>query len=279
MVKKINKPDSTQQGGEISEGEEIKQNKPNEIIETLGGNIQVTINSKLNEKLGGPIVFQGRIHTAGEPAALKLSPTEFYKQWLEKLSYPHHEVELLNADQLFSQSKKIDPAFDYTPKIHIHKNEDGKEFMCYVAHLKDRAAASLMFKAFCVWTVYSLIHQESFIKLFRDFENNDRNHQGFIRFMDEDYEITINQVSEEQENNQLLNPTTVDLVKLLLNEKIEFLHSCLAPWDIPTELPKELSAYAEAFTIFKQSVQGCTDGFDDQYIKALSLFRDILLDQ
>ena len=185
MNKRINTPDGT------PESEETKQNKPNEIIETLGWNIQVTINSELNEKLGGPIVFQGRIHTAEKPAALKLSPTEFYKERLEKISYPHHEVELLNADQLFSQSKKIDPEFDYTPKIHIHKNEDGKGFMCYVAHLQDRAAASLMFKAFCVWTVYSLIHQESFSKLFRDFENNNHDHQGFIHFMEKKHKITI----------------------------------------------------------------------------------------
>jgi hypothetical protein len=95
--------------------------------------------------------------------------------------------------------------------------------------------------------------------------------------MDEDYEITIDQVPEEQENNQLLNPTTVDLVRLLLNEKIEFLHKCLIPSDIPAELPQELLAYADAFATFKQSVQGCTNGRDDQYIQALSLFRDVLL--
>ncbi len=89
----------------------------------------------------------------------------------------------------------------------------------------------------------------------------------------------LNKPDRTPESGEIKPTTKSDLVKLLLNEKLEFLHLCLVPSSIPTELPKELSAYADAFTIFKQSVQGCTDGFDDQYIKALSLFRDILLDQ
>ena len=65
----------------------------------------------------------------------------------------------------------------------------------------------------------------------------------------------------------------------LCNEKIEFLHLCLVPSSIPSELPEELSAYDEAFEIFKKSVQGCTDGLADQYVNALRIFRDILLGQ
>ena len=67
--------------------------------------------------------------------------------------------------------------------------------------------------------------------------------------------------------------------EVLLNEKLELLHLCLLPSKIPTELPQILSAYSESFTTFKQSIQGCVDCLDDQYIKALSTFRDILFGQ
>lgn len=64
---------------------------------------------------------------------------------------------------------------------------------------------------------------------------------------------------------------------ILLDAKLGILHNCLTPSGIPDEIPQELSAYAEAFDEFKQSVQGCADCFAKVYIQALTKFRDVLL--
>ena len=86
-------------------------------------------------------------------------------------------------------------------------------------------------------------------------------------------EVEIDEHQEFSKNDEKI------LEKNLLNEKIELLHKCLTPSDIPAELPECLSKYTDAFTTFKESVQGCMDGLGDQYIKALSTFRDIILEQ
>jgi hypothetical protein len=69
-------------------------------------------------------------------------------------------------------------------------------------------------------------------------------------------------------------PPTEDV----LEEKLELLHMCLVPSQVPTQLPKELSMYTEAFELFKQTTKGCGDSFDDTYVEALRKFRDILLE-
>jgi hypothetical protein len=65
--------------------------------------------------------------------------------------------------------------------------------------------------------------------------------------------------------------------KYLLNDKLEFLHNCLVPLDVPDELPQNLSIYNEEFKSFKQTTKSCKNIMDKIYIKALSKFRDALL--
>jgi hypothetical protein len=64
----------------------------------------------------------------------------------------------------------------------------------------------------------------------------------------------------------------------ILEKKLEFLHMCLVPSQVPTQLPKELSIYTEAFEVFTQRTKACSDAFDDIYVLALRKFRDILLE-
>jgi hypothetical protein len=64
----------------------------------------------------------------------------------------------------------------------------------------------------------------------------------------------------------------------ILEKKLELLHTCLVPSQVPTQLPKELSMYTEAFELFTQRTKECSDAFDDVYVEALSDFRDVLLE-
>jgi len=67
-------------------------------------------------------------------------------------SFPHYEVELLNMRD-FKQLK-------HGLKLHIHSSiraRGEKEFMCYTADLPTQESAELMWRAWCVGTVYSYI--------------------------------------------------------------------------------------------------------------------------
>jgi len=66
-------------------------------------------------------------------------------------------------------------------------------------------------------------------------------------------------------------------IDIVLEAKLELLHQLLVPSSIPDGIPKVLSNYHQAFETFKQSVKDCTDCFSDEYVKALSEFRDVLL--
>ncbi len=80
-------------------------------------------------------------------------------------------------------------------------------------------------------------------------------------------------------NDDVLNNIKDDVsTEDVLEEKLELLHMCLVPSQVPTQLSKELSMYTEAFELFKQTTKGCSDSFDDTYVEALRKFRDILLE-
>ena len=64
----------------------------------------------------------------------------------------------------------------------------------------------------------------------------------------------------------------------MLEKKLELLHTCLVPSQVPIQLPKELSQYTDAFEVFTQTIKNCGDAFDDIYIEALRKLRDILLE-
>ena len=60
-------------------------------------------------------------------------------------------------------------------------------------------------------------------------------------------------------------------------KKIELLHICLLPSDVPEHLPKELLMYQDIFIEFQKIAKESTDPFDDIYIEALRTFRDTIL--
>lgn len=60
----------------------------------------------------------------------------------------------------------------------------------------------------------------------------------------------------------MLNKYNVIDGKYLLNDKLEFLHNCLVPLDLPNELPPTLSIYSEEFKSFKQSTKSCKNIMD-----------------
>jgi hypothetical protein len=63
----------------------------------------------------------------------------------------------------------------------------------------------------------------------------------------------------------------------LLDKKLELLHNLLVPQETHNPLVEELSEYTQAFEDFKVATLGCTDPFDEKYILALRVFRDVLL--
>ena len=65
--------------------------------------------------------------------------------------------------------------------------------------------------------------------------------------------------------------------EILLEKKLELLHTCLLPSEVPEQLPKELSSYQDTFTEFQNIAKSSTDPFEDSYIEALRIFRDVLL--
>lgn len=86
----------------------------------------------------------------------------------------------------------------------------------------------------------------------------------------------------ESKKNIIQITTNDDALKNMrdevLEKKLELLHMCLVPSQVPTQLPKELSTYTEAFELFKQTTKEYGDAFDDAYVVALSNFRDVLLE-
>lgn len=146
---------------------------------------KIIVHSKL-----GSLVFVCMIHTANAIDELKLSPYEFYRKWRiseDTPSLPHCEVELLQMDQLEKLS--------YDIQLHIHKQK-GKQFMCYTEDLSSVEVAYLMWKAWCVGTVYSLIKAQTtkviseydFCSLFTQC-NEDQN--TFIKLLAKEHDITI----------------------------------------------------------------------------------------
>ncbi|MEI6671986.1 MAG: hypothetical protein WCL02_01105 [bacterium] len=146
---------------------------------------KIIVHSKL-----GSLVFVCIIHTANTIEQLKLSPYEFYRKWRiseDTPSLPHYEVELLEMDQLKKISSDV--------QLHIHKQK-GKQFMCYTADLSSVEAAYLMWKAWCVGTVYSLIKAQT-TKVINEYDfaplftqcKEDQN--TFIALLAKEYDITI----------------------------------------------------------------------------------------
>jgi len=87
------------------------------------------------------------------------------------------------------------------------------------------------------------------------------------------YTITINMKNQREffdEKEELSQ-------EVLLEKKLELLHTCLMPEDVPEQLTEELSIYQDAFTEFQKIAKASTDPFEDKYIEALRTFRDILL--
>lgn len=110
----------------------------------------VIVNSEL-----GSICFVGGIHGATALEELYLSPRYFYKRWRDSSdvpTFPHHEVELFNIGNFKKRYRGL--------KLHIHRSVQAKgkkKFMCYTADVSTPEAAQLMFRAWCVGTVYSFI--------------------------------------------------------------------------------------------------------------------------
>lgn len=65
--------------------------------------------------------------------------------------------------------------------------------------------------------------------------------------------------------------------EILLEKKLELLHSCLMPSQVPEKISKELLSYQPQFDIFKEVAKKSKDPFGDEYIEALTIFRDQLL--
>ena len=68
-------------------------------------------------------------------------------------------------------------------------------------------------------------------------------------------------------------------VDIVLDSKLELLHNCLCIQSMPESIPQVLIQYRKEFDLFKESVQECTDPFDQSYIDALRTLRDKLLGQ
>ena len=68
-------------------------------------------------------------------------------------------------------------------------------------------------------------------------------------------------------------------IDIVLNAKLKLLHTCLCIQDVPSSLPMELINYHKEFELFKESIKGCTDAFDQVYMEALRTFRDSMLGQ
>lgn len=64
----------------------------------------------------------------------------------------------------------------------------------------------------------------------------------------------------------------------ILEAKLELLHNCLVFETIPETLDSLLSSYNEVFSIFKKEKKETMSPFDKEYIKALTTFRNALLD-
>ena len=100
----------------------------------------------------------------------------------------------------------------------------------------------------------------------------------FVEWMLQEYQekwytITINMKNQREffdEKEELSQ-------EVLLEKKLELLHICLLPEDVPEQLPKELSMYQDAFTEFQKIAKASTDPFEETYIEALRSFRDTLL--
>lgn len=93
-------------------------------------------------------------------------------------------------------------------------------------------------------------------------------------YEDKWYVITINMKAQ----GEFFTTTGEVSPEVLLEKKLELLHSLLVPWEGNISLPSELSFYADAFEIFTQTTKECVDGFDPKYIDALRTFRDVLLE-
>ena len=63
--------------------------------------------------------------------------------------------------------------------------------------------------------------------------------------------------------------------EVLLEAKLELLHRCLDPKEVPKKLPEVLSEFDDAFDMFRQTIEATLTM--DEYTEALSTFRDILL--
>ena len=108
----------------------------------------------------GPLTITANIHRADAQGDLHLSKRYFYKKWRKNEggmpSFPHYEVELLNMQDFKQLKRRL--------KLHIHRSirtRGEKEFMCYIADLSSQEAAILMWKAWCVGTVYSFIRAQT----------------------------------------------------------------------------------------------------------------------
>lgn len=103
-----------------------------------------------------------------------------------------------------------------------------------------------------------------------------RNHTDFLS--------TVDKVVTVLQNNKPKEEQSIEFKKIfgynpILEAKLNFLHQCLLPESIPTQLPDILNEYAAAFTTFKEKATGKTkdNAFDADYVGALREFRDALL--
>ncbi|MEI6671988.1 MAG: hypothetical protein WCL02_01115 [bacterium] len=109
----------------------------------------------ISSKLDMCSIFSCEIHTVDTIQELNLDPEKFYKTWRKNHDlplFPHHEVELFQTEK-FKQYLSINTIF----KPHITKSSLDKEFMCYLRDITSPEDAYIIWKAWCVGTMYSII--------------------------------------------------------------------------------------------------------------------------
>lgn len=79
--------------------------------------------------------------------------------------------------------------------LHIHKGNDENEYVCFTPDIASEEEAILVWKAWCVGTVYAIlryikgIEEYDFGSLFASYGSN---YERFIQFLEEEEGIIIN---------------------------------------------------------------------------------------
>lgn len=105
----------------------------------------------------------------------------FYVKWSKLFDGVHYEMQVLSKYLLFSAMYKLGK--QNPSKLHIHPSEKvpGEHYVCWTGHVQTEEEAMELLKFWSVGTVYTMEHNEDFVRIF---ENEGVESSDYIKFFD-----------------------------------------------------------------------------------------------